>query len=148
MKCLRRNRVPFWYCLFDLKEELLDEDGNRTGEYAVYYKPPVEVLANVSAAHGEVQEEMFGRNLSYDKVIVLDDPSCPIDEDAVLFVDKPPDSREDFAYLYDSDGNLVRDSDGEPVGTTVHHPLFDYIVKRAARTLNTVAYAIERVTVT
>jgi len=141
MKCLRRNRVPFWYCLFDSKVELVDEDGNQTGEYAVIYKAPMKAMANVSAAHGEVQEEVFGRNLSYDKVIVMDDPDFPIVEDTVLFVDKPPEVVEtSIAIGVDNKGDLVT--------TTINRPLYDYIVKRAARTLNTVAYAIERVEVT
>lgn len=139
MKCLRRNRVRFWFCPFNSKVELLDEDGNRTGEYAVKYGAPVKVYGNVSAAHGEVQEEMFGRDLAYDKVIVLDKPSFPIEEDTVLFVDKRPETESTSVRI---------DVDGTPTVVSIDRPLFDYIVKRAARTLNTVAYAIERVQVT
>lgn len=132
MKNLRRNKVPFWYCAFDHKEELIDEDGNRTGDYAVFYAPPVRLTGNVSVAHGEVQDELFGRSISYDKVILLDDPNCPMQEDSVLFVDREPQFK------------TITGRNGE----TVQLPLFDYIVKRVARSFYSSAYAIERVTVT
>lgn len=148
MRCLKRNKVPFWYCLFDRKEELLDEDGNRTGEFVAYYHEPVLLRGNVSVAHGEIQDELFGKSISYDKVILLDDPNCPIAEDTVLFVDKAPVFSEGAGVLFDSDGNPVLDSEGRMIGTTILQPMFDYIVRRAARSLNTAAYAIERVTVT
>ena len=67
--------------------------------------------------------EQFGNFISYDKVIVTDDLTCPIDENTVLFIDKSPE--------YDDDGN----------------PLYDYIVKRVARSLNSISYAVSKVTV-
>ncbi len=57
------------------------------------------------------------------KMIVLDDITCPIDENSVLFVDKQPEK--------DDEGNL----------------LFDYIVKKVARSLNSVSIAISKVAV-
>lgn len=78
---------------------------------------------NVSAATGSAQVEQFGNFISYDKVIVTDNLSCPIDENTVLFVDKEPE--------YDADGN----------------PLYDYIVRRVAKSLNSISYAISKVTV-
>lgn len=124
MKCLRRNRVPFWYCSYIGKEEIIDDDGNSTGDYELQYDTPVKLWGNISPARGEAQMEIFGNDLSYDKTIVLDDPDCPITETTVLFVDKEPE--------FDGEGR----------------PLFDYIVKRAARSLNTVSYAVEKVKVT
>lgn len=127
MKTLLRNLRTFWYCLYDGKVELEDEDGNVTGDYAVQYQDPVALRGNISTARGTVQDEVFGQDISYDRVIILDDPNCPIDENTVLFVDKEPE--------------IV--SDG-----TVSRPLFDYVVRRVARSLNSVAYAIERADVT
>lgn len=49
--------------------------------------------------------------------------SCPIEETTVLFIDKKPE--------YDAEGN----------------PLFDYVVKRVAKSLNVIAYAVKRVDV-
>ena len=123
MKTMERNKVPFWYLLYDRKEAVKDEDGNETGDYRVVYKEAVFQRENISAATGSAQVEQFGNFISYDKVIVTDDLSCPIDENTVLFIDKEPE--------YDEDGN----------------PLYDYIVKRVAKSLNSISYAVSKVNV-
>lgn len=123
MKTLKRNQTPFWYLLYDRKEPVKDEYGNESGDTKVFYKTAVECKANVSAATGSAQVEQFGSFAGYDKVIVTDDLSCPIDENTVLFIDKEPEYSED--------------------GT----PLYDYIVKRVARSLNSVSYAVSKVSV-
>lgn len=123
MKTMERNKVPFWYLLYDRKEAVKDEDGNETGDYRVVYKEAVFQRENISAATGSAQVEQFGNFISYDKVIVTDDLCCPIDENTVLFIDKKPE--------YDEDGN----------------PLYDYIVKRVAKSLNSISYAVSKVNV-
>ena len=123
MRTLKRNQTAFWYLLYDRKEPILDEDGNETGESKVFYKPAVEQFMNVSAATGTAQVEQFGNLAGYDKVIVTDDLSCPIDENTVLFIDKLPE--------YGKDGT----------------PLYDYIVKRVAKSLNSISYAVSKVSV-
>ena len=123
MKTMERNKVPFWYLLYDRKEAVKDEDGNETGDYRVVYKEAVFQRENISAATGSAQAEQFGNFISYDKVIVTDDLCCPIDENTVLFIDKEPE--------YDEDGN----------------PLYDYVVKRVAKSLNSISYAVSKVNV-
>lgn len=123
MKCLYRNKRKFFYALFREKVAIKDEYGNDSGEYQVIYETPVEMNANVSAATGEAQVEQFGNSLLYDKVIISDDTSCPIDEHSVLCIDIPPS--------YDNDGNLI----------------YDYIVKKVAKSLNTVSFAVSKVEV-
>lgn len=123
MKTMERNKSPFWYLLYDKKVPVMDDDGNETGDYRVIYKEAVQRKENISAATGSAQVEQFGNFISYDKVIVTDDLSCPIDENSVLFIDKEPE--------YDTDGN----------------PLYDYIVKRVAKSLNSISYAVSKVNV-
>ena len=123
MKCLEKNKVVFYYALFVSDEPGKDEYGNESGEPHSIYSEPVSAKANISPATGVSQVEQFGRDLKYDKVIVLDDTNCPIDENTVLFVDKLP--------ARDKDGNL----------------LFDYIVKKIAKSLNSVSIAISKVDV-
>lgn len=123
MKGMERNKRTFWHCLYDRKEPIIDEDGNETGEEQIVYKPAKSLRANISAASGSSQVEQFGNLAGYDKVIVLDDTSCPIDENTVLFIDKEPE--------YGEDGN----------------PLYDYRVKRVAKSLNSVSIAATKVSV-
>lgn len=124
MRCVMRNKTSFYYALYTVQTEIIDDYGNVTGEYSVQYSNPIKILGNVSAAQGETQSRQFGESETYDKVIVLDDPNTPIDEYSILWVDTRPE--------------LV---DG--VTTTPH----DYIVKKVARSLNSVSIAISKVAV-
>lgn len=123
MRCLERNKKCFYYALFDSKDPVKDEDGNLTGEYTINYKAPVHMKANISPVIGEAQADLFGSDVDYDRVIVVDEPCCPIDEYSVLCIEMPPD--------YDEEGNLI----------------YDYIVKKVARSINSVSYAVSKVKV-
>lgn len=123
MKILERNKTALWYQLFDHKDVVEDEYGNETGGSKPVYKTAVKLRANISSATGSAQIEQFGNFAGYDKVIVTDDMSCPIDENSVLFIDKLPEYSED--------------------GT----PLYDYVIKRVAKSLNAIAYAVSKVDV-
>ena len=123
MKNLARNKRKFAYCLYTGHTPLYDANGLETGEYKLTYSAPVECYGNISPATGQSVTEQFGNLENYDKVIALDDVNTPIDEESVLFIDKP--------YEQDADGN----------------PMFDYIVGRVARSLNQVSIAITKVKV-
>lgn len=120
MKCLERNKVPLHYCLFKSVDALYDDDGNIEGNVTTYHAP-VRIKANVSAAQGEAQMEQFGNSVEYDKVILTDILDLPVDENTVFFIDTPP--------KFDDDGN----------------PEFDYVVRKIAKSLNTLAIAISKV---
>ena len=125
MRCLLRNMRSFYYGTYMGKEELSDEYGNKTGEYEVIYSNPIRCSANISAAQGEIESRQFGDSESYDKVIVLSDMNIPIDEYSILWVDSLPNINEDGS-------------------TETPH---DYIVKKVARSLNSVSIAISKVDV-
>ena len=122
MQTLKRNRRKFFYLLYQGKTPVI-EDGYETGETRVLYSDAVQMDANISAASGQAQIEQFGILDTYDKVIVTADMKCPIDENSVLFVDKLPE--------YDESGN----------------PMYDYIVKRVAKSINGISYLISKVKV-
>ena len=122
MKTMERNKTAFWYMTYADRKAVVDEYGNEIGEL-VTYNEPVMLRANISPATGSSQVEQFGSLAGYDKVIVTDDVNCPIDENSVLFIDK--------AVEITDDGK----------------PLYDYTVKRVARSLNSVSYAVTKVSV-
>lgn len=122
MKCLNRNKQMFWYSLYKSKDPIKDEYGNMTGEYTVNYFDPVCMKANISPASGSSQIEQFGNSEQYDKVIVTDEMNCPIDENTVLHIDCCP---------------LCQGKDVP----------YDYIVKKVARSLNNISYAVSKVKV-
>ncbi len=122
MKCLKRNKTTFYYANFAGTQAIQDGEYD-SGERKSVYTEPSAYQANVSPATGNSAVEQFGNSLQYDKVIVTDDLECPIDENTVLCIDAPPAT--------DDDGNLI----------------FDYIVKKVARSLNSVSIAVSKVEV-
>lgn len=125
MKCMDRNKTSFYYALYDTKTEIEDDYGNKTGQYELSYGNPIRCKANISAAMGETQSRQFGDSVAYDKVFVLDDPHTAIDEFSILWIDTVPQINAD--------------------GTTdIPH---DYIVKKVARSLNSVSIAVSKVNV-
>lgn len=125
MRCMVRNKTTFYYASYIGETEIVDEYGNRTGEFSLNYGKPMGMSGNVSAAQGEMQSRQFGESESYDKVIVLDDRNTPIDEYSILWVDTLPHLNEDGS-------------------TDTPH---DYIVRKVARSLNGASIAISKVDV-
>ena len=133
MRCMNRNKVKFFYSLYEGREPITDEYGNVTGEYDVKHGNPTEGYANISAAKGETQTRQFGESETYDKVIVMDNEAPPIDEYSVLWVDTIPQLNEDGSLAVDEEGNVLTP--------------YDYIVKKVAKSLNNVSIAISKVNV-
>lgn len=119
MKGLNRNKQVFYYCLYNGKTEIT-QDSLPTGEYTVTYKKAELIRGNISSSIGETQIELFGNFNDYEKVIIVDDPNCPINENSVLFIDVTPTYTDNI-------------------------PNFNYIVNKVAKTLNFVAYAVSKV---
>lgn len=122
MKLMKRNLSTIYYCLYTDRVPVMDDEGYETGEYTVGYGEATKLKCSVSPATGYAQADVFGNLESYDKVLITDDVSCPIDENSVLFVDKEPESVN-------------------------NQPAYDYTVKRVAKSLNTISYAISKVKV-
>ena len=123
MRCLDRNKKTIYYALYQGKTEIVDSNGNRTGQYRTTYGTPTAIKTNVSASKGTTDLALFGTNIVYDRTFVVDDVTCAIDEFTKLWVDKAP---------YDSQNNL-----------TTH----DYIVVKKAQSINSITYAITKVDV-
>lgn len=115
-----RNKQPFWYALYDHTETGYDEYGNENAAYPVY-KTPVKAYGNISAAKGVVEARQFGDDIGYDKVIVLGNRDTPIDENAVLWIDREP-----VTNLF---GELEVDARGDYITP------WDYVVRRVGRGL-------------
>lgn len=48
MRCMNRNKVRFFYSLYEGRKPVTDEWGNVTGEYEMIYGNPKECFANIS----------------------------------------------------------------------------------------------------
>lgn len=116
MKALARNKQTIYYALYKSKTNVYDTDGLYTGGQSITYEAPVKTRMNVSPGKGEADVAMFGIDVSYSRVMVTDDLSCPIAEDSVVWIDETP--------------NLTNDN-------------FNYRVVRVAKSLNSIKYAIQ-----
>lgn len=145
MRTLTRNKRPFWFCLYEDKIPIIDEYGNETSEYIIRYGTPTKMSANISPASGYAQTEQFGSLDNYDKVIVTDWVECPIDELSVLFIDKDVEYGEAVTIDYEESDTVLGDDTATPV--TVEVPLYNYVVVRVARSINSVSIAVRKVDV-
>jgi len=122
MRTLERNKRTFYYATYVGKTELIDGEGYNTAEYVTTYSPWKPCRANISPAKGESVAELFGNDVQYDRVIVLDNPNFEMDENTVLAIDIEPNERAETDL-----------------------PIYDYIVTRVARSINFVSYAVAKV---
>jgi len=126
MRSLVRNKQKIYYALYDTKTDIVDDYGNKTGEYNVTYGEPVEYHINVSAARGTADVEQFGINANYTKTMTTNDLNCPIEETSILWINREPTVTV-----------------GE-VTTDIPH---NYVVVSVARSINSITYAIREVNV-
>lgn len=120
MRNLNRNERTIYYALY--RGDTENTDGNLyTGEIVPSYDSPVAIKANVSAARGTADIDLFGVNISYNKTVIVDDMSCPINEHSRLWINTAP-----------TDAN----------GLDVPH---NYEVVMVAKSLNHITYAVQQV---
>lgn len=123
MRSLRKNQQRLYYATYNGKIPVTDENGDFTGDTETGYTAPVSFYANISPAKGSSQEEVFGKNLDYSRIVVTCDMSLPIDEFSMVWIETKP----------------VLKSDGTADGDSA-----DYFVVQVARGLNSVAYALKK----
>lgn len=93
MRCLERNKRTFYYATWRGKE-YVEVNGVKTGDLQNTYNEPVQIRASIStatsmtsASRGAFSDTApYGSVLNYDRRIVIDDLSCPLDENSVLSV--------------------------------------------------------------
>ena len=118
MRTVQRDKRPVAYASYVGSTELVDADGNYTGEYAVEYSTPVKTLMNVSGGRGQADIALFGLTQNFSRTAVTQDLDTNWNTEMVMWVERDPDT--------------------EP---------FDYRITRVARTINQVVLALEEVDV-
>lgn len=146
MRCANRNKRPFWFCLYEDLVPIIDESGNDTGEKIALYGTPTKMTANISPASGYAQTEQFGNLDNYDKVIVTDWMDCPIDENTVLFIEKSVEYGEAVTIEYHPSETVLGDDTATEIRYSI--PLYNYVVRRVAKSLNSISIAVRKVDVT
>lgn len=120
---LARNKTTIYYATLTSKTELIDEYGNRTGQYQLNYSEPQAAAMNIRWDDGAVRLEGFGLNSSPRRRMVTDDMNCPIGIDSILWIGVEP----------------------EVNGASVPH---NFVVAQAPeKSLNHIVYIVEEVNV-
>ena len=116
MRTLKRNKRPVAYAFYDGTQELLDDDGNYTGEYEVLYTTPVKTKMNVSGGRGQADIALFGLTQTFGRTATTEDLETPFNTQTVMWIETDPDT--------------------DP---------FDYRVVAVSRTINQVVLALSEV---
>ena len=110
------NKKKIYFALLSGSTDIVDADGYKTGEKMKVYGLPIVMYANVSPSSGMADMMPFGVDLDYDRTMVTGDINCPIDEQSILWIGKKP-------------------SEGE----------HNFIVRKVARSINSITYALKEV---
>ena len=97
MRTNQRDKRPVAYAFYDGMTEMVDGDGNYTGEHEISYTTPVKTLMNVSGGRGQSDVSLFGLTDTFARTAVTDDLTTPFDTTTVFWVECDPDT-EPFNY--------------------------------------------------
>lgn len=117
MRLMERNKQTFYYQTYEGETELVDEDGLDTGRTVAKYSDKTECRGTISVASGYAEQQVFGNLEQYDRVIILDDKTVPIDETSRVYIDdksyivKRVADSLNFKYIAISRVNDEEDSD-------------------------------------
>lgn len=99
MRTLNINKMDVWYVDYIGEgDEILDEDGNYTGETELKFTKPKKVKLNLYSTTSEVKNEIFGINNNIDIVCSTND--LILNKQSLLFYEEP---MEDIDYLAEYD---------------------------------------------
>ena len=90
MRTVQRNKRPICYALYNGVTEVVDEDGNYTGEQEVSYGEPIEARMNVSGGRGQAEIELFGVDNPFTRTAVTDDLTTPFNTDTIFWFEADP----------------------------------------------------------
>lgn len=137
MRNIKKNQQKLWYSTYADQITIYERDSGGNiiydeidGEHfpkiiaeRAGYNNPVSFYANISAAKGTSDSEVFGVSLDYTKTISTCDMTLPLSETSLIWYETEP--------KYNADG-------------TVDSSSADYAVAAIARSLNNVVYAIKK----
>lgn len=103
MRLSDRNKQTMYYATYSSKTEIIDSNGNKTGQFRITYSSPVQVNWNVHGVDTDAEVEMFGI-LARDTIRVVCEKPIPIDETSIIWFDKVPDT----PYVATAPGNNYR----------------------------------------
>lgn len=108
MRTLQRNRQTIWYALYQGETDVVDTDGNKTGEHTVSYYTPVKAQMNVSGGRGVAEAQFFGMDNPFTRTAVTEDLVTPFDTTTVFWFDKTPNQdADDYNFVCTGVANTI-----------------------------------------
>ena len=92
MRTVQRNKRAIWYALYNGVTEVVDDDGNYTGEQEVSYSEPIQAKMNVSGGRGQSEIELFGVDNPFTRTAVTDDLTTPFTTDTIFWFEADPET--------------------------------------------------------
>ena len=90
MRNLKKNCRELWYATYADKQEILDMNGDFTGEYKIGYSAPVKFSASLSAGRGDAGNAAFGVDVDFTRTISTADTELPITETSLVWYETEP----------------------------------------------------------
>ena len=90
MRASIRDKRPVAYAFYSGMTEMVDGDGNYTGEHQLSYTTPVRTLMNVSGGRGQADVSLFGLTDTFARTAVTDDLETPFDTTTVFWIECDP----------------------------------------------------------
>ena len=90
MRTTQRDKRVISYALYKGISEMVDGEGNLTGEQILTFENPVTTRMNVSGGRGQADIELFGIDTPFTKVAVTDDLVTPFDTDTIWWFEADP----------------------------------------------------------
>ena len=92
MRTLQRNKRTIYYALYNGVQEVVDSDGNYTGEQEVSYGEVQTARMNVSGGRGQAEIELFGVDNPFTRTAVTDDLDTPFNTDTIFWFEADPET--------------------------------------------------------
>lgn len=92
MRTTQRDKRTVAYAFYDGVTEIINSDGEHTGEYEVHYTAPIKARMNVSGGRGAADVAMFGFDSAYARSIVTEDLDTPFNTETVFWIENDPDT--------------------------------------------------------
>ncbi len=92
MRTVQRNKRTISYALYQGVTDVVDSEGNLTGEQTITYANPVTTRMNVSGGRGRAEIELFGMENPFTHTVVTDDLTTQFDTDTVWWYEASPET--------------------------------------------------------
>ena len=90
MRTTQRDKREIWYALYNGVTDVVDDDGNYTGEQTVSYGTPTLTRMNVSGGRGQAEIELFGVDNPFTHTAVTDDLTTEFTTDTIWWFGVTP----------------------------------------------------------